>query len=491
MEEGNMFVRLRKFVQGTEGTIMVLTAFGLVAFLGLASLAIDMGHLYVVRNELQNVADAAALAGARRLITTDSNGAAIVDSTAAQTAAMSVAQNQAQISGLPSVPDGSRNDITIAFGNWNIYASNGTAWTDTNGSSGSNSNAVRVAIKRANGVVFGPVTNILAGILGHQTSDVAATATAYLGFASGTRPGGVTLPIALPTAAVKTTDNQDKKSWWAQWLGPREAVAATSTKNTLYFFDYPLSLTPTNKTNKVTNINSSTLDSTIPHWLSDSSGDFTTGPINHIAYTSSASNLAVGKKLGVAQAWSVGAKTRMPSLAVGQGQSGTTQLYAGSEWKWDDRSTALFDALSKAYTTNKNAAGKWHVLLPVYYKQTAANPTNQGLWRLARLFSFGPTPAYACVQYVPNVQVLGFTAADVTGVSYNSSCTQCSSTDLTCLNKDTSCSRTNYATIEIQPNASYVAPPGTNSGGPDSSHIASGGANGVGTYSTTDVKLVQ
>ena len=45
---------------------MVMMALGLVAFLGLASLAIDMGHLYVSRNELQNVADAAALAGARR-----------------------------------------------------------------------------------------------------------------------------------------------------------------------------------------------------------------------------------------------------------------------------------------------------------------------------------------------------------------------------------------------------------------------------------------
>jgi Flp pilus assembly protein TadG len=63
-------VRLKKFVQGAEGSIMVLTALGLVAFLGLASLAVDMGHLYVVRNELQNTADAAALAGASNLIQT-------------------------------------------------------------------------------------------------------------------------------------------------------------------------------------------------------------------------------------------------------------------------------------------------------------------------------------------------------------------------------------------------------------------------------------
>ena len=42
-----MLVRLRKFVQGSEGTVMVMMALGLVAFLGLASLAVDMGHLYV------------------------------------------------------------------------------------------------------------------------------------------------------------------------------------------------------------------------------------------------------------------------------------------------------------------------------------------------------------------------------------------------------------------------------------------------------------
>ena len=478
-----------------RGAIAVLTALGLVAFLGFASLAVDIGHLYVVRNELQNVADAAALAGARQLIKEDpTTKLAYVDSQGAHDAALGVAQSQAQLSGLPTVADGARNDLTIDYGNWDIYSgSRDTAWTKTDGSASSNSNAVRVSIKRADGVAFGPVTNFLAGILGYQTSAVSAMATAYLGFAKQTLPGGVPLPITLPTDVVKTTDNQDKNFWWAQWLGPREAVAATPTKKTLYFYDYPLLLTPTNKTNKVTNIDSTTLVTNIPHWLSESSGDFTTGPINHIASTTKPSSdpLAVGTKLGVQQAWSVGAKTKMPSLEVGQGQSGTTQLYSGSEWKWDDRSTALFDALKKAYTKNKDANGKWRVLLPVYTQKTAANPTNQGLWRLAQLFSFGPSPAYACVQYVPNVQVVTFTVADITGVNYNSSCTQCSSSDLTCLNKDTSCSRTNYASIDVYPDSSGVAPLGGESGGNDNSHVTSGGAGGKGTYSTTDIKLVQ
>jgi Flp pilus assembly protein TadG len=102
MEEGDMFGRLRKFVQGTEGNIMILTALGLVDFLGFASLAIDMGHLYVVRNELQNVADAAAMGGVGKLITYV-NGAPQRDKTAAQAAAMDVLQRQATLSGLPTV----------------------------------------------------------------------------------------------------------------------------------------------------------------------------------------------------------------------------------------------------------------------------------------------------------------------------------------------------------------------------------------------------
>jgi hypothetical protein len=228
--------------------------------------------------------------------------------------------------------------------------------------------------------------------------------------------------------------------------------------------------------------------------ISANSGDFTTGPINQIAYTTSKAStdpLKVGTTLGVKKAWSVGSKALIPSLQVGQGKSGTTQLYAGSEWKWDDRSTAIFDALKKAYTTNKNASGKWRVMLPVYTQKTAANPTNPWLWKLAQLFSFGPSPAYACVQFTPNIQVVGFTTADVTSVNYNSSCKQCDSGDITCLGSSTSCSRTNNVTFEIQPDSSTVAPPGTSSGGPDDNHITPSGSSGNGTYATTDVKLVK
>jgi len=48
-----------------QGVTVILVAVLLSVLLGFTALAIDLSHLYVVRNELQNSADAGALAGAR------------------------------------------------------------------------------------------------------------------------------------------------------------------------------------------------------------------------------------------------------------------------------------------------------------------------------------------------------------------------------------------------------------------------------------------
>src|SRR4030067_1579475 len=58
-----------------KGIVIVIVAILIAVFIGFAALAVDIGHLYVVRNELQNAADAGALAGARFLYYED--GAAV------------------------------------------------------------------------------------------------------------------------------------------------------------------------------------------------------------------------------------------------------------------------------------------------------------------------------------------------------------------------------------------------------------------------------
>ena len=54
-----------------RGAVAIIVGLVIVLLIGFAALAIDLGHLYVVRNEIQNAADAGALAGARFLYNND------------------------------------------------------------------------------------------------------------------------------------------------------------------------------------------------------------------------------------------------------------------------------------------------------------------------------------------------------------------------------------------------------------------------------------
>ena len=53
--------------QGERGSILALSAVGMLSVVLAAALAVDVSHLYLAKNELQNAADAAALAGASGL----------------------------------------------------------------------------------------------------------------------------------------------------------------------------------------------------------------------------------------------------------------------------------------------------------------------------------------------------------------------------------------------------------------------------------------
>ena len=54
-------------IKNQHGVSAVVVAIALVTLLGIAALGIDVGYLYSTRNELQNIADAAALAATRQL----------------------------------------------------------------------------------------------------------------------------------------------------------------------------------------------------------------------------------------------------------------------------------------------------------------------------------------------------------------------------------------------------------------------------------------
>lgn len=467
---------------------MVLTALGLVAFLGLASLAVDMGHLYVIRNELQNVSDAAALAGANRLIM-EQNGEAVRDSTAAYDAAMDVAQRQAELSGLsPGGPE-SRSDITISIGNWNIYTGNpDTAWTDSDGSPYSNANAVRVAIRRGEGVAFGPVANFLAGILGSPTSEVAATATAYLGFVQSAQTGAVDLPLAIPDSLI-TAANSHNRSWLAKVWGPDRAEATSPPTTT--FKDLGSSSFYAN------NLQKPLFDTQKAYLVTLTTSDPVPGTIND--------NL-------IRQANS---SSGTPVRPMARG----SRLYPISEYQWASNISTIFKNFKSAYN-KKQVNGKYTAMVPVY---STTNPMasrfQEGLRRMAGLFSFGPSPAHACFTFwnqsypggnVP-IYVDGYANVNVTNVTYEAvasrasdlpgKCDDCSpyapalngqnyKDTVDCMiNNPESCRNQNSVTVEI-PVESTVSNPGTSSGGPDNQHINPSGAPGKGAFAKI-AKLVK
>ena len=128
-----------------KGTVIVLFAVTLTALFGFTALAIDIGDLYVGRNELQNAADAAALAGALLL----------PDTTAAGNRAIEVANNNMNGNVL--------NSGDIRFGKWNFI----TRTLD----SGTPADVIECVTRQSRKHFF-------AGVLGINQSDVSALATA-------------------------------------------------------------------------------------------------------------------------------------------------------------------------------------------------------------------------------------------------------------------------------------------------------------------------
>jgi len=78
---------LSKLLQSQDGAVIVLVALALVVLMGCVALVVDFGVMFSNKSNLQNVADAAALAGAQDLTNT--------------TAATITARNYAQLNGVP------------------------------------------------------------------------------------------------------------------------------------------------------------------------------------------------------------------------------------------------------------------------------------------------------------------------------------------------------------------------------------------------------
>ncbi|MCC8392979.1 pilus assembly protein TadG-related protein [Paraburkholderia sp. MMS20-SJTR3] len=197
-----------------QGAVAVMVALMLIVLLGIGALAVDIGNLMVARNELQNAADAAAMAGAGCLKPRSecSNASATqpdwtTASTTASTFSTSSTTNKVQGAYLKA--------STVATGYWNAtgspYGLEALPFTP-----GSNDMpAVQVTIRKDGSNANGSVSTFLGKVFGVQVLKASAVATAVLASPGSVGPGGL-FPMAMSKCLFDTywssTTNSPKLS---------------------------------------------------------------------------------------------------------------------------------------------------------------------------------------------------------------------------------------------------------------------------------------
>jgi hypothetical protein len=193
-----------------RGVSVIIIAICLLMLVGFVALAIDVSHLHVARNELQNAADAGALAGAGNLYLNDGTA---IDPNANQfghDAAVANISEQVPVEVYWTAP----NSGDVQRGHWSFglgalprgfYPNASTDTVDLWGATTEELdadpnfiNAVRVITRRQNT----PIASFFATIFGYMGFQKSAEAVAYIGFAGTILPAEVNSPIAICKQAL-------------------------------------------------------------------------------------------------------------------------------------------------------------------------------------------------------------------------------------------------------------------------------------------------
>jgi Flp pilus assembly protein TadG len=210
MDSRNLYSRLNN----QRGVTAIIVAICLIMLVGFIALSIDVGHLFVARNELQNASDAGALSGAGNLYLND--GTAINTNANQFGYDAAVANSSEQVAVEVNWTGGNTGDVQR--GHWSFglgslprgfYPNASTAtvdlWGVTTEELDENPNfinAVRVRARRQ----ATPVTSFFARIFGYTSFQKTAEAVAYIGFAGTILPAEVDSPIAICKQALIETD---------------------------------------------------------------------------------------------------------------------------------------------------------------------------------------------------------------------------------------------------------------------------------------------
>ena len=178
-------------IRDEGGAITAMTVIMMAAFVGILAVVIDLGHLHTVQNELRNAADAAALAGARRLMpmTAPVGGPAEppwpmetpppcedAKQAAIDTAYLNKAAGAAQEKNITLVPG------EVVTGVWDFKPVDNRAGTFTASACGSTTNAVKVTARMQGDLSQGSVIMTFAQIFGIATVNPSVEAVAVVGY---------------------------------------------------------------------------------------------------------------------------------------------------------------------------------------------------------------------------------------------------------------------------------------------------------------------
>ncbi len=195
------YFKIFEKVKNQAGATAIIVAIVLPMLIGFGALAVDVGYMHVTKNELQNVADAAALAAARKLgsiyqgMTYDAQttyvcGRGDTDIAVITGGADAVAYNNKAGGEHIIVHNTTEGIDEVEIGVWDL--SNTPSFTATY----NQPDAVRVTAHRDN-AANGPITTFFAKIFGIDTVDVSADATAALTAPAILNEGELKVPFSL------------------------------------------------------------------------------------------------------------------------------------------------------------------------------------------------------------------------------------------------------------------------------------------------------
>lgn len=172
------------------GAVILLFVLLLPLFIGVSAYAIDIAYFFLVRHQLQNDADAAALAGARHLY--DGSTSTPSWSVAEQKALAAVAYNRAAAAPL--------QDATVRSGYWSLSDATPSLKAGSTVPAAYDAPAVEVRVARALGVNGGPVKTFFLNYFGIPSQSLQVRAVAGVASPGATR----IFPFAVANALFQT-----------------------------------------------------------------------------------------------------------------------------------------------------------------------------------------------------------------------------------------------------------------------------------------------